>query len=129
MPNTHNVIPMRNDVRDTPLVPQIWKVKSPLLTSVQRDRQLQDISSKVLKDPLLPPEYFVFDYDDNLTGWGVLGILRDENIDFARRLMAAGVSTELHVLPGLPHGFEMVAPDGEAPQRVMANRLRRLKNL
>jgi acetyl esterase/lipase len=33
---------------------------------------------------------------------GVLDILRDENIDFARRLMAAGVSTELHVLPGLP---------------------------
>jgi acetyl esterase/lipase len=60
---------------------------------------------------------------------GVLDILRDENIDFARRLMAVGVSTELHVLPGLPHGFEMVAPDAEAPQRVMANRLRRLTNL
>jgi len=60
---------------------------------------------------------------------GVLDILRDENIDFARRLMAAGVSTELQVLPGLPHGFEMVAPEAEATQRVMANRLRRLTKL
>ena len=115
-------------------------------------------------DPNLPPEYLVFNYDDNLTGWGallgseragenvspyaaparatdlsglpdayidvgVLDILRDENIDYARRLMAAGVSTELHVLPGLPHGFDMVAPNAEATQRVMAHRLRRLTNL
>jgi acetyl esterase/lipase len=118
----------------------------------------------IVPDPLLPPEYLVFNYDDNLTGWGallgsdragakvspyaaparatdlsglpdayidvgVLDILRDENIDFARRLMAAGVSTELHVLPGLPHGFEMIAPDAEATQRVMAHRLHRLTNL
>jgi acetyl esterase/lipase len=115
-------------------------------------------------DPHLPPEYLVFNYDDNLTGWGallgseragenvspyaaparatdlsglpdayidvgVLDILRDENIDYARRLVAAGISTELHVLPGLPHGFEMIAPDAEATQRVMAHRLRRLTNL
>ena len=115
-------------------------------------------------DRELPPEYLVFNYDDNLTGWrallgsvragenvspyaaparatdlsclpdayidvGVLDILRDENIEYARRLMAAGVSSELHVLPGLPHGFEMVAPHAEATQRVMANRLRRLTNL
>src|ERR1700693_1756612 len=60
---------------------------------------------------------------------GDLDILRDENIDYARRLMAAGVATELHVLPGLPHGFEMVAPDANATQRVITNRLRRLTNL
>jgi acetyl esterase/lipase len=115
-------------------------------------------------DPHLPPEYLVFDYDDNITGWGallgseragenvspyaaparatdlsglpdayidvgVLDILRDENIEYARRLTAAGVSSELHVLPGLPHGFEMVGPHIEAIQRVMADRLRRLTNL
>lgn len=115
-------------------------------------------------DPYLPPEYLVFNYDDNLIGWGallgsgragehvspyasparatdlsglpdayievgVLDVLRDENIDYARRLMAAGVSTELHVLPGLPHGFEMVAPNAEATRHVMANRLRRLVKL
>ena len=60
---------------------------------------------------------------------GVLDILRDENIEYARRLMAAGIPTELHVVPGLPHGFEMAAPDAAATQRVMASRLRRFKQL
>jgi acetyl esterase/lipase len=60
---------------------------------------------------------------------GDLDILRDENIEYARRLMAAGIPTELHVMPGLPHGFEMVAPDATLTQRVIVNRLRRLASL
>jgi acetyl esterase/lipase len=115
-------------------------------------------------DPHLPPEFLVFNYDDNRTGWGALlgpalsgdevspyaaparatdlsglpdtyidvgdlDILRDENIDYARRLLAAGVPTELHVMPGLPHGFEMVAANALATQRVMENRRRRLSSL
>jgi acetyl esterase/lipase len=32
---------------------------------------------------------------------------RDECIDYALRLGQAGVPTELHVYPGVPHGFEM----------------------
>jgi acetyl esterase/lipase len=60
---------------------------------------------------------------------GNLDILRDQNIDYASRLMAAGVNTELHVLPGLPHGFEMFAPGAAATRWVVANRLRRLANL
>jgi acetyl esterase/lipase len=60
---------------------------------------------------------------------GDLDILRDENIEYARRLMAAGIPTELHVVPGLPHGFEMAAPDAAATQRTIATRLRRLKLL
>ena len=60
---------------------------------------------------------------------GDIDILRDENIEYARRLMAAGIPAELHVIPGLPHGFEMAAPDAATTQRVMAHRLRRLKRL
>jgi acetyl esterase/lipase len=60
---------------------------------------------------------------------GDLDILRDENIDFARRLMAAGVPTELRVHPGLPHGFDMIAPDATASHRVIADRIRRIKRL
>jgi acetyl esterase/lipase len=111
----------------------------------------------------LPPEYLVFSYDDNRTGWGALlgpayrgdvspyaaparatdlsglpetyidvgdlDILRDESIEYARRLMAAGIPTELHVIPGLPHGFDMLAPDAVVTQRVVATRLRRLELL
>lgn len=32
---------------------------------------------------------------------------RDENVDYAMRLNRAGVPTELHVLPGAPHGVQM----------------------
>ncbi|MDT5094920.1 MAG: hypothetical protein QOH60_4283 [Mycobacterium sp.] len=60
---------------------------------------------------------------------GDIDILRDENIDYARRLMTAGVPTELHVVPGLPHGFDMVAPEALVTKRVIANRLRRLASL
>jgi acetyl esterase/lipase len=34
---------------------------------------------------------------------------RDEDIDYALRLNQAGVPTELHVLPGAPHGVQMFA--------------------
>ena len=34
-----------------------------------------------------------------------------ENVDYAARLLSAGVPTELHVLPLAPHGFEHIAPD------------------
>ena len=37
-------------------------------------------------------------------------MFHDEDIDYALRLLAAGVPTELHVYPGAPHGFEMITP-------------------
>jgi acetyl esterase/lipase len=37
---------------------------------------------------------------------GELDLMRDENIEYAMRLMQAGVPTELHVYPGAFHGFE-----------------------
>lgn len=41
---------------------------------------------------------------------GDLDLLRDENLDYARRLMDAGVPTELHLYPGAFHGFEILVP-------------------
>ena len=38
---------------------------------------------------------------------GALDLFVDENVDYARRLIAAGVPCELHVYPGAPHGFTM----------------------
>ena len=37
---------------------------------------------------------------------GELDLMRDENIEYATRLVQAGVPTELHVIPGAFHGFE-----------------------
>jgi len=60
---------------------------------------------------------------------GELDIFRDEDIDYARRLAAAGVSVELHVHPGAPHGFDRMAPESGLVRRVMADRVRVLRAL
>lgn len=39
---------------------------------------------------------------------GALDLFTEEDIEYARRLMRAGVPTELHVYPGAYHGFEIV---------------------
>jgi acetyl esterase/lipase len=60
-------------------------------------------------------------------GVGSVDIFRDENVTYARRLLAANVVTALHVYPGAPHGFEMFAPDsaiGRACQRDIAEALK-----
>ena len=44
-------------------------------------------------------------------GVGSLDVFRDEDITYASRLLAAGITTELHVYPGAPHGFEMIVAD------------------
>ena len=44
-------------------------------------------------------------------------MFRDEDIDYAARLLGDGVSTELHVYPGAPHGFEMLAATTAVAQR------------
>ena len=118
----------------------------------------------VVPDPQLPPEFLVWNYDDNVTGWGALlgdasggvdvspyaaparaadltglapayidvgdlDIFRDEDVDYARRLLAAGVPTELHVFPGCPHGFEIVAGDLPVSRQAIDGRVRRLAML
>lgn len=39
---------------------------------------------------------------------GALDLFVDENIDYARRLIRAGVPTEFHIYPGAYHGFHFV---------------------
>jgi acetyl esterase/lipase len=60
---------------------------------------------------------------------GELDIFRDEAIEYARRLSAAGVSAELHVHPGCPHGFDRAAPTADVTRRSRADRLRVLASL
>ena len=68
----------------------------------------------------LPPTYI---------DTGDLDIFRDEDVEFARRLAAAGVPTELHVHPGCPHGFDAFAFGTAASRRAMADRVRRLRHI
>jgi acetyl esterase/lipase len=55
----------------------------------------------------LPPAYVCV---------GSLDGFRDEDIIYAQRLLQAGVPTELHVLPGVPHGFELMGDSAIARQ-------------
>ena len=48
---------------------------------------------------------------------GALDLLADESIDYARRLMRAGVPTELHVIPGAFHGATAMVPDNNFSRR------------
>ncbi len=48
----------------------------------------------------LPPTFIVS---------GALDLFLEEDLEYARRLIRAGVPTELHVYPGAPHGFNLVA--------------------
>ena len=44
--------------------------------------------------------------------------LRGEAVDYALRLMWAGVATELHVFPGTCHGFDSLLPEWETSQQL-----------
>ncbi|MCV7316984.1 alpha/beta hydrolase [Mycolicibacillus parakoreensis] len=46
--------------------------------------------------------------------------LRDEAVDYAVRLLDAGVATELHLFPGTCHGFDALVPDSERSQQLFA---------
>ena len=60
---------------------------------------------------------------------GDLDIFRDEDIEYARRIALAGVPVELHVHPGAPHAFDMIAPESGLARRAFADRVRVLQAL
>ncbi|HTI14508.1 MAG TPA: alpha/beta hydrolase [Dictyobacter sp.] len=57
---------------------------------------------------------------------GALDLFLEEDLEYARRLMQAGVPTELHVYPGAYHGFSMVA-NAQVTQTAMRDLLAALK--
>lgn len=56
----------------------------------------------------LPPTFIMV---GNIDG------LLDEDIDYAQRLLAAGIPTDLHVLEGAPHAFDSMMPDTAVARR------------
>ncbi|QIW99620.1 hypothetical protein AMS68_005138 [Peltaster fructicola] len=60
---------------------------------------------------------------------GGLDLFRDEDIEYAARLLKADVQVELHVYPGVPHAFEMLVPQAAVTQAALANRLKALRSI
>ena len=58
---------------------------------------------------------------------GALDLFVDEDLDYARRLIAAGVPTELLVVPGAYHGFNGLVPKASVSVRFNAQALNALK--
>jgi acetyl esterase/lipase len=50
-------------------------------------------------------------------GVGALDMFVDEDVEYVRRLINAGVATELHVIPGAYHGFDVLVPDAAVSKR------------
>ncbi len=66
----------------------------------------------------LPPAYVTVGTED---------LFRDEDIHYAQRLMAAGIPTELLVVPGMFHGGEGFVPTAGVSQRMRLGYLDALK--
>jgi acetyl esterase/lipase len=54
-------------------------------------------------------------------GVGSIDLFAEEDMEYARRLVHAGVATELLVVPGAFHGFDLLAPDAEASKQFSAS--------
>ncbi|EDU42300.1 esterase/lipase [Pyrenophora tritici-repentis] len=52
-----------------------------------------------------------------------------EDLEYASKFLRAGIETELHVYPGVPHGFDGVAPSHTMSKLAKENRLRVIRKL
>jgi acetyl esterase/lipase len=89
---------------DGPAVEQMWRHyvgegEVPVDAAPGRIRELSGVASALITCSGLDP-------------------LRDEAIEYALRLMRAGVATELHVFPNTCHGFDSLVPEWETSQRL-----------
>ena len=54
-------------------------------------------------------------------GVGSINLFVEEDMEHAHRLIHAGIATELMVVPGAFHGFDLLAPDAEASKQFSAS--------
>jgi len=60
---------------------------------------------------------------------GEKDIFRDECIDYCSKLAKAGLSIEIHVLPGLGHGFDGLNTGQPAVEAVIEARYRTIQSI
>lgn len=84
-------------------------------SSVDRDNPpLHSVPARALSLQGLPPAYLEV---------GSVDILAEEGLSYARRLMAEGVPTELHVFPGAYHAFDVMAADSALVRSARTRRI------
>ena len=117
MIDDRNVTPASYAITD----PRMWNRQSNLLgwkAYLGRDGGGADVSpyaaaARATDLTNLPPAYIPV---------GALDLFVDENIQYAQRLIQAGVPTELHVYPGAFHGFDVFAPSAMVSKQFKADR-------
>jgi acetyl esterase/lipase len=122
MIDDRNVTPASYAITD----PRVWNRESNRLgwkAYLGRDGGGADVSpyaaaSRATDLSKLPPAYISV---------GTLDLFVDENIEYALRLIQAGVPTELHVYPGAFHGFDLFAPSARVSKQFKADRDNALK--
>lgn len=122
MIDDRNVTPASYAITD----PRMWNRESNRLgwkAYLGRDGGGADVSpyaaaSRATDLTNLPPAYIPV---------GALDLFVDENVEYAQRLIQAGVPTELHVYPGAFHGFDLFAPSARVSKQFKADRDNALK--
>ena len=117
MIDDRNVVPASDEVPDSLL----WTRESNLIawrSYLGHEPGIDNVSpyaAAIRAEDLsnLPPAYIPV---------GSLDLFLQENIEYARRLIAADVKAELHVYPGAYHTFDKFAPTAAVSQRFFANR-------
>jgi acetyl esterase/lipase len=62
-------------------------------------------------------------------GVGALDLFIEEDLDYASRLIAAGVPVEVHVSAGAYHGFDGLAPETPLARQFTATLIAALRRL
>ena len=62
-------------------------------------------------------------------GVGTLDLFHSEDVEYARRLAAAGVPCELHVIPGAYHGFDASEPKAAVSRDFVARQVEALRGI
>lgn len=125
------IYPMIDDTHDTPsgheiTHPKVWnrdvsiKAWKMYLGDEYGTDNVSPYAAAARADDLsgLPPAFVIV---------GTMDLFRDEDIEYAKRLMAAGVPTELEVYSGVFHGAEQFVPTANVSQRMRTGYLNALK--
>ncbi|XEV04422.1 hypothetical protein FSHL1_009709 [Fusarium sambucinum] len=103
--------PVLEQLKDPSLSSYVQNVNAPLLNKAAVDKftRLLKVSNPDLKDRRLNIGHASIDEVKGLppTTLGISGLdcFRDEGLFYGKKLVEAGVPTDIHVFKGLPHGF------------------------